>query len=119
MLATSFSFWDAIWLMIVFFAWIMVVTWVILLLIDNFRRTDHGGGAKAGWAILLIFFPVLGAIIYTIARPDSAGAYEGYSSASAGHSTAEELSRLSDLRSQGAISEEEFADLKARTIATS
>ena len=120
MLASDFSFWDAIWLMIVFFAWIMIVTWVVLLLVDNFRRTDHGGGAKAGWTILIIFLPVLGAIIYTIARPDSAGAYEGYSSGDAsGHSTAEELSRLSDLRSQGAISDEEFQDLKARTIAAS
>jgi uncharacterized membrane protein len=121
MLASSFSFWDAIWLMIVFFAWIMVVTWVILLLIDNFRRTDHGGGAKAGWCLLIIFFPIVGAIIYTISRPDSAGAYEGYGSGggSSGGSTAEELSRLNDLRSQGAISDTEFEDLKARTIATS
>jgi hypothetical protein len=120
MLASSFSFWDAIWLMIVFFAWIMIVTWVVLLLIDNFRRTDHGGWAKAGWTILIIFLPVIGALTYTIARPDTAGGYEGYNYGSAsGPSTAEELSRLSGLRAQGAISDEEFADLKARTIAGS
>jgi hypothetical protein len=120
MLASSFSFWDAIWLMIVFFAWIMFFTWVVMLLIDNFRRTDHGGGAKAGWALLIIFLPIIGALTYTIARPDSAGGYEGYSYSSApSGSTSEELSRLSDLRAQGAISDEEFADLKARTIAAS
>jgi uncharacterized membrane protein len=120
MLASDFSFWDAIWLMIVFFAWIMVVTWVVLLLVDNFRRTDHGGGAKAGWALLIIFFPILGAVIYTIARPDAAGAYELHASDGAsGRSTAEELGRLNDLRTQGAISDEEFQDLKARTIAVS
>jgi uncharacterized membrane protein len=120
MLASDFSFWDAIWLMIVFFAWIMVVTWVVLLLVDNFRRTDHGGGAKAGWALLIIFFPILGAVIYTIARPDAAGAYELHASDGApGRSTAEELGRLNDLRTQGAISDEEFQDLKARTIALS
>jgi Phospholipase_D-nuclease N-terminal len=120
MLASDFSFWDAIWLLIVFFAWIMFFTWVVMLLVDNFRRTDHGGGAKAGWALLIIFFPIVGAIIYTISRPDSAGTYEGYSSGdSSGRSPAEELSRLSDLRSQGAISDAEFEDLKARTIATS
>jgi uncharacterized membrane protein len=120
MLASDFSFWDAIWLMIVFFAWIMVVTWVVLLLVDNFRRTDHGGGAKAGWALLIIFFPILGAVIYTIARPDAAGAYELHTSGGAsGRSTAEELGRLNDLRTQGAISDEEFQDLKARTIAVS
>jgi uncharacterized membrane protein len=120
MIASSFSFWDAIWLLIVFFAWIMFLTWVVMLLVDNFRRTDHSGGAKAGWALLIIFFPIVGALIYTISRPDSAGTYEGYSSGgSSGGSTAEELSRLNDLRAQGAITDEEFQDLKARTIAAS
>lgn len=121
MLASSFSFWDAIWLMIVFFAWIMFFTWVVMLLIDNFRRTDHGGGAKAGWCLLIIFLPIIGALIYTVSRPDSAGAYESYGSGggSSGRSAAEELSRLNDLRAQGAINDAEFADLKARTIASS
>lgn len=119
MIASSFSFWDAIWLMIVFFAWIMVITWVVLLLVDNFRRTDHSGWAKAGWTLLIIFLPILGAVTYTIVRPDSAGAYESYGDAPSGGSTAEELSRLHDLRTQGAISDAEYDDLKARTIATS
>ena len=69
MLASSFTFWDVIWSMIVFFAWVMVIAWVIMLLIDNFRRTDHSGLAKAGWAVFLIFLPVIGAITYTIVRP--------------------------------------------------
>jgi len=119
-IASNFTFWDGIWTIIVFFAWIMFFTWVVMLLVDNFRRTDHGGGAKAGWALLIIFFPIVGAIIYTVARPDSAGTYEGYGSADpSGRSTAEELTRLNDLRSQGAITDAEFADLKARTIAAS
>jgi hypothetical protein len=59
-------------------------------------------------------------VIYTIARPDAAGAYELHASDGAsGRSTAEELGRLNDLRTQGAISDEEFQDLKARTIALS
>src|SRR5215475_15534975 len=100
MVASTFTFWDGIWTIIVFFAWIMFFTWVVMLLIDNFRRTDHGGGAKAGWALLIIFFPIVGAIIYTVSRPDSAGAYETYGSGESSRSTAEELSRLHDLRSQ-------------------
>jgi uncharacterized membrane protein len=119
MLASSFSFWDAIWLMIVFFAWIMVITWIVLLLVDNFRRTDHSGWAKAGWALFIIFLPIIGAVTYTIARPADAGAYEGYRDSRAGTTPAEELSRLHELRTQGAISDEEYADLKARTIASS
>ena len=119
-----YTFWDAIWTLIVFFAWVMFVTWVILLMVDNFRRRDHSGWAKAGWALFIIFAPILGALVYTIARPDTAGDYGyepgiTYAPAAGVTSTAEELSRLNDLRQQGAISDAEFEDLKARTLAVS
>ena len=119
----AYTFWDGIWTLIIFFAWVMFITWVIMLMVDNFRRTDHGGWAKAGWALFIIFAPILGALVYTIARPESANEYAldagyGYAPAPA-TSTAEELSRLNDLRTQGAISDAEFEDLKARTIAVS
>jgi Phospholipase_D-nuclease N-terminal len=118
----AYTFWDAIWTMIVFFAWIMFVTWVILLMIDNFRRNDHSGWAKAGWALLIIFLPIIGAFSYTIARPNTAGDYSydaGPGYAPAATSTADELSRLSQLRTEGAITDAEYEDLKARTIAVS
>lgn len=120
----AYTFWDAMWTMIVFFAWIMFVTWVIMLMIDNFRRTDHSGWSKALWALFIIFLPIIGAFSYTIARPDTAGDY-GYDSggyavaASQPTSTAAELARLNELRTDGAISDAEFDDLKARTIAAS
>lgn len=117
----AYTFWDAMWTMIVFFAWILFITWVIMLLIDNFRRRDHGGGAKAGWALFLIFFPIVGAVTYTIVRPETAGDYgnePGFSS-TAPTSTAAELTRLNELRTEGAISDAEYNDLKQRTIAAS
>ncbi len=123
MLLGAYTFWDAMWTMIVFFAWIMFITWVIMLMIDNFRRTDHSGWAKAGWALFIIFLPIIGAFTYTIARPDTAGDYgtveAGYGYAPAPASTASELARLNELRTEGAISDAEFEDLKARTIAAS
>jgi hypothetical protein len=115
----AYTFWDAIWTMIIFFAWIMFITWVILLMIDNFRRKDHGGGAKALWFLLIIFFPIVGAIVYTIARPATADYGESGSVASGSGSTADELARLNELRTQGAISDAEYEDLKARTIQVS
>ena len=119
----AYTFWDAMWTMIVFFAWIMFITWVIMLMIDNFRRKDHGGGAKALWFLFLIFFPIVGALTYTIMRPKDADDY-GYQpggsyAPSAPTSTAAELARLNELRTEGAISDAEYEDLKARTIAAS
>ena len=120
----AYTFWDAIWTMIIFFAWIMFITWVILLMIDNFRRKDHSGWATALWAIFIIFFPIVGAFTYTIARPDTAGDYGyepgvTYAPSTPPTSTAAELERLNELRTQGAISDAEYNDLKARTIAVS
>ena len=53
---------------IVFFwaAWWFAVIWSF---IDNFRRTDHSGWAKAIWAIVIILVPVLGVFAYIVSRP--------------------------------------------------
>jgi hypothetical protein len=116
----AYTFWDVIWTMIIFFAWIMFITWVILLMIDNFRRKDHSGWAKALWAIFIIFFPIVGAFTYTVVRPDTAGDYLDTRDATSGSgSTADQLTQLNNLRAEGAISDAEYADLKARAIANS
>lgn len=117
----AYTFWDAMWTMIVFFVWVMFITWVIMLMIDNFRRTDHSGAAKAGWFIFVIFLPILGAIVYTVARPDSANDYvraQMNMSSGGGTSTATELAGLNQLRADGAISDAEFEQLKQKTIAS-
>jgi hypothetical protein len=119
----AYTFWDGIWTMIIFFAYLVFLTWVILLMIDNFRRTDHSGWAKAGWALFIIFLPIIGAFTYTIVRGTAEASYAESAGGSyyqaAGNSPAEELARLNQLRTDGAISDEEFQSLKARTIAVS
>jgi hypothetical protein len=63
------SFWDVVWWMTIFFVWVMWIGVVLHVFLDNFRRRDHGGGAKALWTILIIFLPVFGVCFYLIARP--------------------------------------------------
>lgn len=41
----------------------------MFLAVDNFSRRDHSGWAKAGWTLFVIFLPLLGVLIYMIARP--------------------------------------------------
>ena len=59
---------DVFWSMLgvfIFIAWLMVV---FGMLADVFRSDDLSGWAKAGWVILVILVPIIGVLIYLIAR---------------------------------------------------
>ena len=58
-------FWT-IFLFAVLVLWIVIVIWVF---VDNFRRTDHSGWAKALWFLFIVFVPVIGVFTYLVARP--------------------------------------------------
>jgi hypothetical protein len=74
LLASDYPFLDIMWTMFIFFAWVIWISLVIMVLIDNFRRRDHTGWAKAGWTLLVIFLPLIGVLTYMIARPPEAEA---------------------------------------------
>jgi Phospholipase_D-nuclease N-terminal len=63
------SFWDVVWWMFIFFVWVMWIFVVINVFLDNFRRHDHSGFAKAMWTVLIVFLPVIGVCAYLLARP--------------------------------------------------
>lgn len=69
LVADSYPFLNIMWSMFIFFAWLLWVAFLVFILVDNFKRSDHSGWAKAGWTVLLIFVPLIGALIYMIARP--------------------------------------------------
>jgi hypothetical protein len=46
----------------------LLLIW-ILTLVDLFRRHDLSGGRKVLWALFVLVLPVIGVIIYFIARP--------------------------------------------------
>ena len=69
MLAYDYPLLSVLWTILVFalaVMWIVIVIWVF---VDNFRRTDHGGWAKALWFLAIVFLPVIGVLAYIIARP--------------------------------------------------
>jgi len=69
MLAYDYPILGVFWTMTIFFlwaAWIFAVIWVF---IDNFRRRDHSGWAKALWTIVIIFIPIIGVFAYLVSRP--------------------------------------------------
>ena len=69
MLASDYPFLDIMWTMFIFFAWVIWIWLLIMVLADNFARRDHTGWAKAGWTLFVIFLPLIGVLVYMVARP--------------------------------------------------
>ena len=124
MVLADTTFLDVFWWMIVMFFWVMAI-WIFIALIgDIFRRDDLSGWAKAGWIFLMVILPFIGALAYIIARPKVTATdiqmmtrAEAAQQAVAGVSTADELAKLSELRQQGVLSEQEYEHLKSKTLA--
>jgi hypothetical protein len=120
-------FWTMLW-------WFLWIAWIVLLfrvIGDIFRSRDIGGWAKALWTIFVVALPFLGVFAYVLARGDSMtdrdvevaqaqqAAFRSYVQDAAGSDggTADELSKLADLKSQGVITDAEFASQKAKLLA--
>jgi hypothetical protein len=73
-LAADYPFLDIFWTMLIFFAWVIFIWLLIMVLSDNFRRHDHSGWAKAAWTLFVIFVPLIGVLVYMIVRPPTAEA---------------------------------------------
>ena len=69
MLAYDYPLLAVFWSVAFLFMFVAVAFIVIYTLVDNFR-SDESGLVKAAWALLIIALPLLGALIYIIARPE-------------------------------------------------
>ena len=116
---------DIFW----FFLFVVEVWLTIAIFIDIFRRHDMKGWLKAFWVFLIILVPLLGIILYLILYGDEMKVHAlqetreqdrklgDYIRQTARPSNpVDELSRLSDLKANGAINDEEFDRLKAKII---
>jgi len=121
-------FWTMLWFFL-FIAWIFLL---FSLIVDIFRSRDLGGWAKALWVLFIVILPVLGALVYLIARGGSMHeraaqeyaerekAFRGYVQEAAGSSgsagVADEVSKLARLRDSGTLTTEEFEAQKAKLL---
>ena len=69
MLAADYPFLDIFFTICIFFAFVIWIWLLIMVLADNFARHDHSGWAKAGWVLFVIFVPLIGVLTYMIVRP--------------------------------------------------
>jgi hypothetical protein len=131
-LAYDYPVLDAFLTILYFFLFFIWIYLLVIVFVDIFRSHDMSGWVKGLWVILIIIFPMLGVLIYLIARGGSMHerraqdvrhqkqAFDAYvrQTAGAGDTTADQLSKLSELRSQGVLTEAEFEAQKAKVLAT-
>jgi Phospholipase_D-nuclease N-terminal len=125
----AFSIWEAIWLVFVTFVFISVLMMLFSVIVDLFRDDSLSGWGKAGWIIVLILMPFLGLLIYVIARGkgmtdralkeqvDTKESFDDYVRTVSGGGPASELEKANTLHMAGKLSDEEFAQLKAKILA--
>src|SRR5690349_7398184 len=133
-LASSYSYplLGAFWTILEIFLWVLWIWILITVFIDIFRSHDLSGWAKTLWFLFVLFIPLIGVLVYLIARggkmhehtvrqaqqqDQEFRQYVQQAAASSPASTADQLSKLADLRDRGVISAEEFEREKAKVLA--
>jgi hypothetical protein len=126
------SFLLAMFEFFIFLAWFMCLWWIFG---DLFRSKDLGGFAKTIWVLFIIVLPFLGMFVYLIARGH--GMNERTLAAqqemqerqaeyiksvagggSGGGGAADQIASAKALLDSGAITQEEFDQIKAKALAS-
>ena len=62
------DFWSYFWLLVWWFFFVAYLMVLFQIFGDLFRDDELGGVAKALWVLVLVFFPVIAALVYLVAR---------------------------------------------------
>ena len=126
----SYPLLGAFWTIIEIFLWVLWFWVLITVFIDIFRSHDLSGWGKALWFLFVLIIPRIGVLVYLIVRGSSMQsrmqrqaqqddqAFRAYVQDAAGsQSTADQLTKLADLRDKGVITSAEFDAQKAKLLA--
>jgi membrane protein implicated in regulation of membrane protease activity len=131
-LASSYSYplLGVFWTIIELFLWVMWFWVLIYIFMDIFRSHDLSGVTKALWFLFVLFIPLIGVLVYLIVRggkmheraaqqaqqQDQAFRHYVQDATNSG-STADQLTKLAELRDRNVITPEEFEREKAKVLA--
>jgi membrane protein implicated in regulation of membrane protease activity len=126
----SYPLLSVFWTIFEIFLWVIWIWILITVFIDIFRSQDLSGWGKALWFLFVLFIPLVGVLVYLIARGGKMHEraaqqaqrqneqFRAYVQDAAGsQSSADQLAKLADLRDRGVITAEEFDREKAKILA--
>ena len=128
--ADGYPLLDLFWTFVWFFALVIYFWLIITVFADLFRRRDLSGWGKAGWIVFVLVLPLLGTLCYLISQGRSMADRDTRQArdvkqqtdeyirtvVSPSYKGVEEIARGKELLDQGAISPEEFEQLKRRVL---
>jgi hypothetical protein len=130
MLASQYPLLDVFWTIFMVFAFVIWIWVLIAIFSDLFRSHDVSGFGKALWVIFIIVFPLIGILAYLIVRGhgmheravtqanQQKQEFDAYVRQTAGGTdTADELTKLGQLKDSGTITQAEFDAQKAKLLA--
>lgn len=124
---------DVFWAMLWFFLFVIWI-WTVIAVISDIFRSDQSGFAKAAWLVFVIVLPLLGVLAYLIAqggkmaersmrvRRQTESDFQDYirsvveSNGGATSGPADQIAKLAELRSSGALTETEYQAAKQRIL---
>jgi membrane protein implicated in regulation of membrane protease activity len=125
----SYPVLGVFWTILMIFLWVVWFWVLITIIIDIFRSHDLSGWVKALWFVFILFLPLIGVLVYLIARGGKMHEHQvrqaqlqdeqlrSYVQQAAGpQSSADQLAKLADLRDRGVITAEEFDREKAKIL---
>jgi hypothetical protein len=128
--STNYPILNAFWTILMIFLWVLWFWVLITVFIDLFRSRDLSGWAKALWFLFILVIPLIGVLVYLIARGDKMHEHavqqaqiqdqqmRRYVQDAAGpQSSADQLAKLADLRQRGVITADEFDREKTKILA--
>ncbi|OEO31903.1 hypothetical protein VW23_014050 [Devosia insulae DS-56] len=123
------NFWEFLWLIAISFFLLSYLMVLVRIVVDVFRDNSMGGFAKALWIIALLLVPLLTALVYIIARGQGMAQRQladeqkfksqtdAYIRGVAQTTPADQIARAKTLLHEGAITEAEYAEIKAAALA--
>jgi predicted membrane channel-forming protein YqfA (hemolysin III family) len=110
-LLAEYTFGQALLTVLEFMLLILWIWLAITVIMDVFRSHDLNGWKKAFWLVLVVLLPLLGVLIYVIARGDEMKAHQ------VSDQRAQEIAsiaELEDLKNRGILTDEEYQRVKSQ-----
>jgi hypothetical protein len=126
---TSYPLLEVFWTILIFFAFVIWLWMLFVVIGDLFRRHDIGGWAKTAWIVVLVILPYFGVFIYLIAehkgltersvkqQKAAESEFASYVQGVAGSSPTDQIAAAKKLLDEGTIDQSEFDSIKQKALA--